>query len=57
MDHDGDASPWYPTARLFRQTKRGDWDDVVRRVADALSVEHFKCQIEGEQHGIVAADQ
>jgi tetratricopeptide (TPR) repeat protein len=29
-------SPWYPTARLFRQTQRGDWDDVVRRVAEAL---------------------
>ncbi|HUN39464.1 MAG TPA: tetratricopeptide repeat-containing glycosyltransferase family protein [Acetobacteraceae bacterium] len=29
-------SPWYPTARLFRQPRRGDWDDVVRRVAGAL---------------------
>jgi hypothetical protein len=34
---DGEGSPWYPTARLFRQTSRGDWDDVVRRVAQALS--------------------
>lgn len=32
-------SPWYPTARLFRQTRRGEWVDVVRRVAEALSVE------------------
>ena len=29
-------SPWYPTMRLFRQTVRGDWDDVVQRLKDAL---------------------
>ena len=29
-------SPWYPTARLFRPARIGDWDDVVRKVADAL---------------------
>lgn len=32
-----DDSPWYPTARLFRQTSRGDWDGVVARVAAALN--------------------
>jgi ADP-heptose:LPS heptosyltransferase len=32
----GETTPWYPTMRLFRQTKRGDWGDVVRRVAVAL---------------------
>lgn len=32
-------SPWYPTARLFRQTRRGDWADVVRRVAEAIKAE------------------
>jgi tetratricopeptide (TPR) repeat protein len=31
-------SPWYPTARLFRQTTPGDWTDVIRDVADALRV-------------------
>ncbi len=31
-----DDSPWYPTMRLFRQERLGDWDDVVRRVAGAL---------------------
>lgn len=30
-------SPWYPTARLFRQTQSGDWTDVVQRVAEALA--------------------
>src|SRR5262249_31610134 len=30
-------SPWYPTARLFRQTKRGHWDPVFDRIAAALA--------------------
>ncbi|MEG4075083.1 tetratricopeptide repeat protein [Microcoleus sp. Pol14C2] len=29
-------SPWYPTARLFRQHQRGDWEEVFDRVAEAL---------------------
>ena len=33
---DGDATFWYPSMRLFRQTERGNWDDVLRRVADSL---------------------
>jgi len=30
-------TPWYPTMRLFRQTRSGDWADVVARVAEALA--------------------
>ena len=33
---DRDDSPWYPSARLFRQDQPGDWDGVVRRVCQAL---------------------
>jgi tetratricopeptide (TPR) repeat protein len=31
-----DDSPWYPTARLFRQSKPGNWDSVLARVAGEL---------------------
>jgi hypothetical protein len=30
-------SPWYPTARLFGQTRPGDWDGVFSRMVEALS--------------------
>jgi hypothetical protein len=33
---EGESTPWYPTMRLFRQPARGDWDPVLRRVAEAL---------------------
>ena len=31
-----DDSPWYPTMRLFRQTERDNWDDVIARVKGAI---------------------
>jgi Flp pilus assembly protein TadD len=31
-----DDSPWYPTMRLFRQHRHGDWDEVFARIAAAL---------------------
>jgi Flp pilus assembly protein TadD len=32
-------SPWYPTMRLFRQMKTGDWAEVLQRVASSLQNE------------------
>jgi tetratricopeptide (TPR) repeat protein len=32
-----DDSPWYPTARLFRQARLTEWGDVVARLRDALA--------------------
>ena len=33
---DRDDTPWYPTMRLFRQRRWGDWDDVFSRMAQEL---------------------
>jgi hypothetical protein len=33
---DRDDSPWYPTARLFRQDETREWDGVMARVHIAL---------------------
>ena len=33
---DRNDSPWYPTARLFRQQKIGDWDSLFIEVKQAL---------------------
>jgi hypothetical protein len=32
----GESIAWYPTMRLIRQNKRGDWDEVIQRVAREL---------------------
>jgi hypothetical protein len=39
---DGEATSWYPTVRLFRQTSLGDWAGVIARVAAALQEHAFK---------------
>jgi tetratricopeptide (TPR) repeat protein len=31
-----DDTPWYPSMRQFRQTRRGDWTGVIERVRQAL---------------------
>jgi tetratricopeptide (TPR) repeat protein len=38
-------TPWYPTMRLFRQTKIDDWDGVLKRITaelDKSAAEHRK---------------
>ncbi|MGD0389631.1 MAG: tetratricopeptide repeat protein [Tepidisphaeraceae bacterium] len=34
---EGDATPWYPSMRLIRQTKFGAWNDLIERTADELA--------------------
>ncbi len=34
---DREDSPWYPTARLFRQQVRSEWEELVARVRDELA--------------------
>jgi tetratricopeptide (TPR) repeat protein len=33
----GEEMPWYPSVRVFRQPRYGDWQPVIARVADELS--------------------
>jgi tetratricopeptide (TPR) repeat protein len=47
----GETTPWYPTMRLFRQPRPGDWKGVFRRVAEEL-----KTQVEG-QTGTIPAQE
>jgi hypothetical protein len=35
-------SPWYPTMRLFRQERRGDWSAVVAALRYAVAMEEDK---------------
>ena len=39
-------TPWYPTMRLFRQTRPGDWSHVFQRIANEL--QHFKDNRSGQ---------
>ncbi|HEX3881552.1 MAG TPA: tetratricopeptide repeat protein [Stellaceae bacterium] len=32
----GETTPWYPTARLFRQDVRRDWSTVIAQVAESI---------------------
>jgi hypothetical protein len=33
---DRDDSPWYPSVKLYRQEKTGDWDGVLKKVKSDL---------------------
>lgn len=35
---DREDTPWYPTMRLFRCTRSGDWDEVLERVSRELKL-------------------
>lgn len=36
---DRDDTPWYPTMRLFRQPRHGDWTSVIERVIHELKLQ------------------
>ena len=36
---EGETTFWYPSMRLFRQKERGNWDEVMERVKEALQEE------------------
>lgn len=37
---EGETTPWYPTAKLFRQSAKCDWVEVLQRVASTLKEHH-----------------
>lgn len=45
---DREESPWYPTVRLYRQGRVGDWSEVYRRIREGL--ERFRDK-GGVDHG------
>jgi tetratricopeptide (TPR) repeat protein len=52
-------SPWYPTARLFRQSKPGEWQPVITAVYDAL-YKLSAIDVPAEEiypHGLVLCDK
>ena len=48
---EGDRSPWYPTMRLFRQERAGDWEPVVARVAKRLGELGDACRASSDELG------
>jgi Flp pilus assembly protein TadD len=42
-----DDSPWYPTMRLFRQTRCGDWESVFERMSGELRSLMNRCVNDG----------
>jgi ADP-heptose:LPS heptosyltransferase len=51
---EGETTPWYPTMRLFRQTRPGDWAEVMARVAQALAVWRAQGAPRGAPGGVAA---
>ena len=45
-------SPWYPTAKLYRQKTPGDWDGVIERVARDLGGLDSTLQAQQHQAGV-----
>lgn len=45
---DRDDTPWYPSARLFRQTGGDDWTPVFQRMAERLQADH--AQVRSKTH-------
>lgn len=39
---DRSDSPWYPTMRLFKQTRQGEWRDVIENVKQELALMSHK---------------
>ena len=54
---DREDSPWYPTARLFRQASAGDWPGVIARVRQELANQDFAERTRAQPSAGAAAKQ
>jgi hypothetical protein len=43
-----ETTPWYPTARLFRQSEAGDWTGVIRRIMEELTELQWRSSKRGQ---------
>ena len=43
-------TPWYPTLRLFRQTRPGDWSGVARAIAKSLAANIRGCDLSAARY-------
>ncbi len=48
---DREDSPWYPSLRLFRQRRWGDWDEVFLRIEDEIACLPCSPRAFGARHG------
>lgn len=49
----GTTTPWYPSARIFRQSHAGNWGEVMKQVADALEQSMLSTTVSGNSTGLM----
>lgn len=49
----GTTMPWYPSARIFRQNRAGNWSEVMEQVADALAQRLAPATISSDSTGLM----
>lgn len=49
----GTTTPWYPSARIFRQNHAGNWGEVMKQVADALEQSMLSAAVSGNSTGLM----
>ena len=47
----GDSSPWYPTVKLFRQSKAKDWNEVFDSIGIELRRKFAICEADFPRMG------
>jgi tetratricopeptide (TPR) repeat protein len=50
---DRDDSPWYPSVKLFRQPRFGDWDSVINTISTSLMLKSWQHVINTIGHALM----